>query len=129
MAQKSHLEIGGIYSWPKSKKNVVRFLQLLMKSDRFRYIYLKTKFWPRNVTKFTFWNWGYPPEIKIKRKKRNPLSLIFYVERPFQRYLPQSEILAIFVDSHVRRESWWNSVRWSMSNTSNTGNNFWNNFF
>ena len=38
-------------------------------------------------------------------KKCSPLSSIFDVEAPFQRYLLKREILAILADSHLRRES------------------------
>ena len=37
------------------------------------------------------------------RKNYSPLSSIFEVEAPFQRYLRKSEILPILADSHLRR--------------------------
>ena len=56
------------------------------------------------------------------QKNCSPLSSIFDIEAPFQRYLIKSKILAILAYSHLRREStlifqffWWNSVRWSGS--------------
>ena len=39
------------------------------------------------------------------RKNCSPLSSIFDVEAPFQRYLRKSEILPILADSHLRRAS------------------------
>ena len=39
------------------------------------------------------------------KKKCSPLSSIFDVEAPFQRYLLKSKILAILADSHLPRES------------------------
>ena len=40
-----------------------------------------------------------------KLKKKKPLSSIFDIEAPFQRYLIKSKILAILAYSHLRRES------------------------
>ena len=40
-----------------------------------------------------------------KLKKKKPLSSIFDIEAPFQRYLRKSEILPILADSHHRRAS------------------------
>ena len=40
-----------------------------------------------------------------KLKKKKPLSSIFDIEAPFQRYLPKSEILPILGSGRLRRES------------------------
>ena len=40
----------------------------------------------------------------LEPKKCSPFSAFFDVKRPFQKYLPQGEILAILGDPHLRRE-------------------------
>ena len=45
--------------------------------------------------------WGYQTGTEIE-KKCSPLPSIFDIEAPFQRYLPESEILAILANSHLR---------------------------